>query len=80
MRTHTPHTPDPADIYLTAADVAARLGISRSYLDQARVRGDGPPFVRIGRAVRYRWGAVIEWAEARAARSTSEPTPADRAA
>lgn len=72
MGTHTPHTPDPTDICLTAADVAARLGISRSYLDQARMRGDGPPFMRIGRAVRYRWGAVIEWAEARAARSTSE--------
>ena len=72
--------PIAPDVYLTAADVAARLGISRSYLDQARVRGDGPPFVRIGRAVRYRWSAVVAWAEARAARSTSEPAHADNAA
>lgn len=60
------------DTYLTTASVAERLDISVSYLEQARVRGDGPPYIRIGRAVRYRWGAVVEWAEARAARSTSE--------
>lgn len=73
-------TLSPTDLYLTAAETAQRLGISRSYLDHARCRGDGPPFVRIGRAVRYRWGAVVEWAEAHAKRSTSEPISTDRAA
>jgi predicted DNA-binding transcriptional regulator AlpA len=33
---------------------AIYLGIGESFLNHARVRGDGPPFVKIGRCVRYR--------------------------
>lgn len=33
---------------------AEYLGVSRSFLRQARVTGRGPAFVRMGRAIRYR--------------------------
>ena len=33
---------------------AAYLGVSRSWFQHARLRGDGPPFIRIGGSVRYR--------------------------
>lgn len=39
---------------LTEDDAARYIGMSRSYLRQARLRRRGPAFIRIGRAVRYR--------------------------
>ena len=49
-------TPD-ASPSLTERDAAKYLGVSQSYLTVSRLRSnprtDGPPFVRIGRAVRY---------------------------
>lgn len=30
------------------------IGFSTSYLRQARMRNQGPPYIRVGRAVRYR--------------------------
>lgn len=41
------------------------LGLSPVTLQQLRARGDGPPFFRIGRTVRYRLGDVIAWRDAR---------------
>lgn len=51
---------------------ATRLGLSESYLEKLRVRGEGPPFVKIGRAVRYRDSDADEWIAARVVSSTSE--------
>lgn len=51
MQESTAHAP-----VLTEKDAAAYLGVSPSYLTQSRLRRrrtDGPPFVKIGRAVRY---------------------------
>jgi len=39
---------------LTTRQAAAYCGVSVSFMNKARVRGDGPPFLRTGRAVRYR--------------------------
>ena len=39
--------------YLTTAQAAALLGVSRKGLEQMRARGGGPPFLRVGKAVRY---------------------------
>jgi predicted DNA-binding transcriptional regulator AlpA len=44
---------------------AARMGIGASTLQQARYRGEGPPFVRIGKLVRYRRRDVEAWLVAR---------------
>jgi predicted DNA-binding transcriptional regulator AlpA len=41
-----------------------------------RVRGGGPPYVKVGRLVRYRPDDVREWIDARIIRSTSSGSPA----
>ena len=38
---------------LTAKDVAVRLKVSLSWLAKARMRGDGPPYICVGRSIRY---------------------------
>jgi hypothetical protein len=40
--------------YLDAKEAAALLGVSVKRLQGMRARGKGPPFVRVGRRVRYR--------------------------
>lgn len=60
------------DKLLTRAEVEARFGLSRRFLEVAAVKGDGPMMVRLGRAVRYRVGDVRAWIEARRVASTSQ--------
>ena len=43
---------DPVEM-LTPKEFAKAKKVSLSWLAKARKRGDGPPFVRFGRAVRY---------------------------
>jgi predicted DNA-binding transcriptional regulator AlpA len=43
-----------------------------SWLAKARMRGDGPPYVRIGRSVRYSEAALVQWVKSRQRLSTSE--------
>ena len=57
---------------LTAKEVAARLKVSLSWLAKARMRGDGPPYIRIGRSIRYAEAALIQWMKSRQRLSTSE--------
>lgn len=45
---------------------AAALEVSRSYLQKARSRGDGPPFVKIGNAIRYRQSDIDAFIKANA--------------
>ncbi|HEU4583641.1 MAG TPA: helix-turn-helix domain-containing protein [Polyangiaceae bacterium] len=40
--------------YLDTKQAAALLGVTVKGLEGLRARGKGPPFVRIGRAIRYR--------------------------
>ncbi len=63
--------PDP-EALLTAPEVARRLNLSVSFLAKARLRGDGPRYRKLSRAVRYRWADVLEWLKARGRSSTSE--------
>ena len=51
---------------------AAYRGCAVSSLQKERVRGDGPPFVKMGRLVRYRPDDVRAWIAARVVCSTSE--------
>ena len=57
---------------LTAREAADFLRLSLSWLAKARMRGDGPPYVKLGRSVRYREGALVQWLKSRARLSTSE--------
>ena len=60
------------DRLLTARDAADLLRLSQSWLAKARMAGDGPPYVKLGRSVRYREGALVQWLKSRARLSTSE--------
>ena|SRR6516165_4680160 len=55
MDSHTKNSPDTprAEDMLTPKEFAKAHKVSLSWLAKARKRGDGPPFVRFGRSVRY---------------------------
>jgi len=58
---------------LTDFDLAEITGRARSTWQKARLLGTGPPFIRLGRLVRYRAADVEAWLSAHPAlRSTSE--------
>ena len=57
---------------LTAKDAADHLQLSPSWLAKARMRGDGPPYVKLGRSVRYGESALAKWTRTRTRNSTSE--------
>jgi len=48
------------------------LGVSVRTLQAWRVRGGGPPFVKMGRAVRYQRRALVTFQEAHTVTSTTE--------
>ena len=58
---------------LTPAEFAREIKMSESWLAKARVRGNGPPFVKIGKAVRYPDPAAHEWVRSQTRTSTSNP-------
>ncbi|WP_447974624.1 helix-turn-helix transcriptional regulator [Nitrospira sp. Kam-Ns4a] len=50
------------EMYLDEQQVAEMLRISRRTLQAWRLRGGGPPYVKIGsRMVRYRETEVLQW-------------------
>jgi predicted DNA-binding transcriptional regulator AlpA len=57
---------------LTAGEAATSLGVSLSWLAKARLRGDGPLYIKIGRAVRYTESGIRDYVRARTRTSTSE--------
>ena len=65
-------SPDTPDRFLIPREAAAYLRVSVSWLAKARMRGDGPPYVKIGRAVRYPESGLREYAAANKRRSTSD--------
>jgi excisionase family DNA binding protein len=62
----------PAFVLLTPKEAAKLLKVSVSWLAKARMRGDGPPYIRIGRSIRYTEAALIQWMKSRQRLSTSE--------
>ena len=57
---------------LTPKEAAEFLRVSLSWLAKARMRGDGPPFVKVGRSVRYSEAALVQWMRGRQRLSTSQ--------
>jgi hypothetical protein len=57
---------------MTPKETAAFLKVSLSWLAKARMRGDGPPYIRVGRSIRYGEAALIQWMKSRQRSSTSE--------
>jgi predicted DNA-binding transcriptional regulator AlpA len=70
----TPSSKPPATIttLMTPNEAAAVLKVSLSWLAKARMRGDGPPYIRVGRSIRYGEAALIQWMKSRQRSSTSE--------
>jgi hypothetical protein len=62
----------PSIVLLTPKESARLLKVSSSWLAKARMRGDGPPYIRIGRSIRYAEAALIQWMRGRQRMSTSE--------
>ena len=63
MATHT---------LLTTAEVAERLHVSTSFLAKARVSGQGPRFIKVGRSCRYRISDLETYERSCARTSTAE--------
>ena len=57
---------------LTPKEAAAFLKMSESFLAKARMRGDGPRYRKLSRAVRYTRADLVLWLKASAKTSTSE--------
>ena len=62
----------PILVLLTAKEAAKTLKVSLSWLAKARMRGDGPTYVKVGRSIRYAEAALIQWMKSRQRLSTSE--------
>jgi hypothetical protein len=66
----------PTDQMLTEDVVATILDVSPSWLAKARMRGEGPPFIKFGRNVRY--FPLGPWLAARRRPSTKKRRPPSR--
>ena len=62
----------PAIVLLTPKEAATLLKVSVSWLAKARMRGDGPPFIRIGRSIRYAEATLLQWMRTQQRVSTGE--------
>lgn len=61
---------------LKTKEAAEHTSLSKPTLDRLRITGEGPVFIKIGRAVRYRKADLDAWLEAKLTRSTSERSAA----
>ena len=59
-------------VLLTPKETTKVLKVSLSWLAKARMRGDGPQYIRLGRAIRYTEQALLHWTKSRQRFSTSE--------
>lgn len=73
MPEQTPVASSPLlDALITADTLADRLGTKRRTVDEWRITGKGPKFIRVGRSVRYRPEAIEAWLLSQERKSTSE--------
>lgn len=59
-------------LLVDTVEAASQLGWKPNTLEKLRVRGEGPPFVKLGRSVRYRVADLESYVAARIVNSTSE--------
>lgn len=60
-------------------ELSRRTGISASTLRTYRCRGTSPPFLKVGKHVRYDWADVCAWLAAKRRHSTA-PTATEKQA
>ena len=51
--------------YMSTKQVAAYTGLSISFFEASRLRGDGPPYIRMGRRVLYKLDSLLKWIDSR---------------
>jgi hypothetical protein len=61
-----------SEVLLAPKQAAKLLNLSTSWLAKQRLKGAGPPYVKLGGAVRYRLADLQLWMKARLRLSTSE--------
>lgn len=71
MMLNTPLPSDPGAL-LNTRQAADRLSLTVHALERWRVKGGGPPYAKLGSAVRYRIADLDAWIAANTGRSTSE--------
>ena len=64
-------TIDPDKLY-PPKTTAELLNMSTSWLAKARLRGDGPRYLKFGRSVKYQGLDLIEYRKSKKRHSTSE--------
>lgn len=62
---------DP-DENLTESQAVVLTGYSAQWFQRGRWAGYGPPYVKVGRMVRYRRGDLVAWLRERVHKSTAE--------
>ncbi|KJS38251.1 MAG: hypothetical protein VR70_10475 [Rhodospirillaceae bacterium BRH_c57] len=73
MHQDKPNHPDHLDRLINEVEAADFLGYTIRALQNWRVRGGGPQFVRVSaRSIRYRRRDLIAWAESRLYSNTSQ--------
>jgi predicted DNA-binding transcriptional regulator AlpA len=66
-----PSRPATTPILLTPKQAARHLNLSVSWLAKRRLAGDGPPYVKLGGAVRYVEISLQQWMKGQQRTSTS---------
>jgi predicted DNA-binding transcriptional regulator AlpA len=66
-----PNRPVTTPILLTPKQTARHLNLSVSWLAKRRLAGDGPPYVKLGGAVRYVDTSLQQWMKSQQRTSTS---------
>lgn len=67
--------------YLSTIEAARLTGLSPAWFERSRWAGGGPPFVKVGRAVRYPLDELHSWMRQRLCRSTTDvPVATERPA
>lgn len=68
-----------SDELINEREAAQILAVAVRTLQWWRIRGGGPKFVKLGRAVRYRRSDLLDWIDANTRRSTSATATVARA-
>jgi len=63
------HKPMPPAPVISEKDASHYLGMSRSFLRIARMRGRGPAYLRLGRTIRYAIVDLDAWLASRRVRT-----------
>lgn len=54
-------------------DLERLTGFTRRFWESRRISGDTPPYIKLSaRAVRYRWGDVVDWLNSKKCNNTAD--------